>query len=282
MNLYSRAFVALAITLLVGVALLHLAVLAGVSMAWRAIVALGLLGWASGMIFAIAYHVMPVFLAREFPPTAPRAIHLILFGAAGTWLLIALLIQQTPAIALGYALFGASGICFVFNLTRLFFAGTPRAGGGPPMPFPEQRAVDRAAIQATRFAPLGLVGAPLLLAAVTAGWLPSSWYLAGEHWIVLGWLLPMIMGVAYHILPRLSLKQVQPVWGVRWQLVIHLLALPCVVIGLGASIPPLFTVGAALGGISLLSFLWLIRPTLIIFQPPVLPPHHIAIREVLP
>lgn len=282
MNGASRGFIGVALGLLVGVMLLHLAALSGIGTAWSAMVTLALLGWASGMIFAISYHVMPVFLARDFPPHTPLVGHLGIFSIASVWLPIALLLNHAPATAIGYSLFGGCGIWFVYNLMRLLRDGSPRGGGPPPLPFPEQREVDRAAIQATRYAPLGLVGAPFLLAAVDARWLPGSWHLAGEHWLVLGWLMPMIMGVAYHILPRFSQIPVRSARGAQLQLTLHLVAVPCVVIGLGASIPLLFTLGASLGGISLLLFAWLISPTLTVYRPAVLALHHIPIREATP
>lgn len=278
MNGASRGFVGVALGLLMGVMLLHLAALSGIGTAWSAMVTLALLGWASGMIFAISYHVMPVFLARDFPPGTPLVGHVGLFGISSVWLPIALLLNHAPATAIGYSLFGASGIWFVYNLMRLVRDGSPRSGGPPPVPFPEQRIVDRAAIQATRFAPLGLVGAPLLLVTVYARWLPISWHLAGEHWLVLGWLMPMIMGVVYHILPRFSQIPVRSGRGVQLQFTLHLMAVPCVVIGLGASIPLLFTVGASLGGVSLLLFIWLISPTLTVYCPA----DHIPIQETNP
>jgi hypothetical protein len=282
MNRYSRGFVAIALVVLVVVALFHLAALAGLWAYWSAMVALGLLGWASGMIFAIAYHVMPVFLARDFPTHAPLRGHFLVFGLATLWLTLAHGLRHAPAIAIGYALYGGSGAWFVYNLFVLIREGTPRPAGPPPAPFAEQRAVDRAAIQATRIAPFSLVGAPLLLAAVYADWVPGRWHLAGEHWIVLGWLMPMVMGVAYHILPRFSHIQTRSIVWVRTQLYLHLVAVPCIVIGLGASVPVLFTIGAAIGGSSLLLFLWNILPTLSPLPQLLVQPHHIIIREVAP
>ncbi len=267
MNRSSRGFAAVALVCLVAMMLLHLAAGAGISRAWNAMVAVGLLGWASGMIFAVSYHVMPVFLARDFPPDTPITGHLAIFTVAVVWLTVALLLPHPLATAVGYSLHAVAGICFVMNLMQLLRRGIQRPGGVTPPPFPQQAVVDRAAIQATRLAPVGLVGAPLLLAAVYARLLPGSWFLAGEHWVVLGWLMPMMMGVAYHILPRFSQKMVRREQWVPIQMALHWMAAAGIVIGLGAAIPPLFAVGAFLEGSSLLFFLWQISPMMTPYRP---------------
>ena len=57
---------------LCGAALLHLLALMGLSGAWPAMVHLMLFGWITAMIYAVNFHTMPVFSARDFP--YPRLI----------------------------------------------------------------------------------------------------------------------------------------------------------------------------------------------------------------
>lgn len=267
MNRYSRGFAVVSLGCLVVLMGLHLAAAAGMGRAWNGMVSVGLLGWASGMIFAVSYHVMPVFLARDFPPDSPIAAHLAIFTVAAAWLTVALLILHPLAIAVGYSLHGIASILFIVNLMQLLRRGILRPGGVTPPPFPEQALVDRVAIQATRMAPIGLVGAPFLLAAVYARLIPGSWFLAGEHWVVLGWLMPMMMGVAYHILPRFTGKMVRRGQWVPIQMALHWLAAAAIVVGLGAGIPALFAAGAFLEGSSLLFFLWQISPMMTVYRP---------------
>src|SRR5262245_22590125 len=72
MSSSTRAFFIAALLALPGGALLHLLALMGVSGAWPAMVHLALFGWISGMIYAVNFHTMPVFSARDFP--YPRLI----------------------------------------------------------------------------------------------------------------------------------------------------------------------------------------------------------------
>jgi hypothetical protein len=72
MSSSTRAFFIAALIALPCGALLHLLALIGVSGAWPAMVHMALFGWITGMIYAVNFHTMPVFTARDFP--YPRLI----------------------------------------------------------------------------------------------------------------------------------------------------------------------------------------------------------------
>src|SRR5688572_14687420 len=68
----TRAFAVAGLLALLLAAALHVLVLADMWSAWGAMVHVTLFGWISGLIYAVNYHTMPVFTARDFPH--PRLI----------------------------------------------------------------------------------------------------------------------------------------------------------------------------------------------------------------
>jgi len=160
---------------------------------------------------------------------------------------------------------------FVANTILLFLRGARRPQGHPTPPIAGQSLVDRAGTNATKAAGICLPLALLLLLAVYWGWIGGEWALAAEHLAVLGWMMLMIVGVAYHTLPRFSGYGTRgPVW-VRAQLLSHVGALALIVPALGFG----WTRGFALGGfamaLALGLFAWAIWPTLRTTQPQSVP-----------
>ena len=115
---------------------------------------------------------------------------------------------------------------------------------------------------ATKAAGICLPLALLLLFAAQLGGSAAQWALAAEHLATLGWMMLMIVGVAYHVLPRFSGCGTRgPAWA-RAQLLIHVGALALIVPALGFGWPRGFALGGCLMALALGLFAWTIWPTL--------------------
>lgn len=101
-----------------------------------------LLGWVSMMIFGVAYHVFPRFLAKKIYSTKLAWVHFWLaqIGLIGMSVFFVLNRAQEGQWRTGLALSGITSflavLCFVYNMFRTFLA-LPRStfglgAGGPP------------------------------------------------------------------------------------------------------------------------------------------------------
>jgi hypothetical protein len=258
----TRAFLIAGLIALPTAALLHLLALLGVSRAWPAMVHLTLFGWITALIYAVNFHTMPVFSARDFP--YPRLI----WAQWSAWCAgVALATTATLAAwrgaeAAGLLLQLIAALIFVANTILLFVAGPRRSHRPPPPPIANQPRVDRIGTQATKLAGLSLPLALLLLLALRLEWISGSWLLAAEHLAALGWIMLMIVGVAYHVLPRFSGVGTRgPAWA-RSQLLCHAGALALMVPALGFGWTWAFAAGGMLMTLALGLFAWTIWPTI--------------------
>jgi hypothetical protein len=262
MQLTTRAFFAMGLVALLGAAALHTAVLFGLGMAWAAFVHLTIFGWISGMIFAVNYHTMPVFTGRDFPAAWPIWAHLGAQTLGAALAPTAMLADSRPLVVAGLALELLGALLFMLNITLLFTRGRRRSLAPAPAPVQGQKAVDKVGTRATAAAGMSLPSALLLLLAGRTGILGGEWWLAAEHLATLGWLLLMIVGVAYHVLPRFSGRATR---GAAWagrQLALHLLGVALIVLALGLGAGALFAIGGLLMSIALGLFAWVVWPTL--------------------
>jgi hypothetical protein len=117
-----------------------------------------------------------------------------------------------------------------------------------------------------------------LLLANRLGWISGAWVLAAEHLAALGWIMLMIVGVGYHVLPRFSGYATRGAFWARAQLGCHLLALVLIVLALGFGWPAAFAAGGLLMALALGLFAWTIWPA-IRAQRPGVSPSHIALKE---
>jgi hypothetical protein len=258
----TRAFVVAGLIALPAAALLHLLALLGAGRAWPAMVHLMLFGWITALIYAVNFHTMPVFSARDFP--APRLIwaQWAAWCAGVALATAAALAGWRGGEAAGLLLQLIAALIFVANTILLFTRGPRRPHQPPPPPIAEQPRVDRVGTQATKLAGLSLPLALLLLLATRAGWISGSWLLAGEHLAALGWVMLMIVGVAYHVLPRFSgIGTRGPAWA-RAQLLCHLGALALMAPALGFAWTWAFAAGGLLMALALGLFAWTVWPTL--------------------
>jgi len=258
----TRAFVLGALAILPIAALLQLLALLGVGAAWPAMVHLTLFGWITGIILAVNYHTMPVFAARDFPSTRLIWLHLVAWLPGVALDGAGQLLGWSLGISLGLALQLLGALVFVANTLLLFLRGPRRASRPIPPPIAGQSRVDGIGTRATKGAGLALPVALALLLAIRLEWLSSAWTLAAEHLVTLGWLMLMIVGVAYHVLPRFSGRGTR---GPRWagaQLLCHYTALVLIVVAIGVGWGPVFALGGVLMSMALALFAWTIWPTI--------------------
>jgi hypothetical protein len=220
-----------------------------------------LFGWISAMIYAVSYHTMPVFTARDFPFPRLAWVQLGAFACGLAAATGGMLWGARAVLVIGLLLEAGAALLFVANTMLLVTRGRWRAAGPPPAPIPDQAPVDRVGTRATRSASLCLPMS-LLLLLMARIYDAEAWTLAAEHLAALGWVLLMIVGVAYHVLPRFSGRCTR---GARWarvQLRLHQGALALMVPALGLDWAPLFALGALAMSAALGLFAWTIWPTL--------------------
>ena len=266
MTRITRAFIFSGLAALLGAATLHTLVLAGIGRAWSPMIHLTIFGWISALILAVNYHTLPVFSGREFPFPGLITVHWTLFSGGVAISGISLLGGWREGMGVGISLQLIASLLFIANLLLLFLRGPRRAHGPPIPPNAAQRSIDRLGTRATKTAavclPLGLS----LLLAQHQRWIGGTWLLAAEHLVVLGWVVLMIVGVGYHVLPRFSGRNVRRVGWARIQLLVHHLALALIVLALGWGWPGFFAVAGLLMTLALGLFVWTIWPTLVVFR----------------
>lgn len=261
MTASTRAFLFAALFTLPIAALLHLLALLGLRGAWPAMVHLTLFGWITAMISTVSYHTMPVFAARDFPFQRMIWAHWAALAAGVALAALGIPAPWPAGQAAGLLLEIAAALLFLANVASLFLYG-PRRPHRPPMPVAQQPHIDRVGSMATRLAALCLPTALLLLLAAQLGWLGGGWALAGEHLATLGWIMLMIVGVAYHVLPRFSgIGTRGPRWA-RAQLACHVGALALMVPALGFGWSALFAFGGLLMLLAIGLFAWTVWPAL--------------------
>jgi hypothetical protein len=259
----TRLFLWSALAALLGASALHLLALLGFGSVWAATLHLALFGWVTQMIMAVNYHMLPVFTARDFPSrrVAPLQWGLHVIGLALTT--AGLLAGVGALVVAGLLAELAAALVFIANVALLLRFGRRRAVRPPLPPVPGQSRIDRMGTLATAAAgvclPLALL---LMLWARVVPPARGEWWLAGEHLAALGWIMLMIMGVAFHVLPRFTGKGLRGVAWARAQLGVHLAALPALVLGLVLGMPRLFALGAAGVALSLALFAYTVYPAL--------------------
>jgi hypothetical protein len=246
----------------VGAAALHLLALLGSATAWPAMVHLALFGWVTLMIVAVNYHTVPVFAARDFP--FPRLIwaHWAVLSTGVALATAGMLLELAALASAGLLLELLAALIFTANTILLFVRGPRRAIRPAPPPIAGQAQVDRVGTSATKLAGLSLPAALALLLGARLGWVGGGWVLAAEHLATLGWLMLMIAGVAYHVLPRFSGRATRGAAWARVQLLCHLTALALMVPALGFGWAGAFAAGGALMALALGLFGWSVWPTL--------------------
>ena len=263
----TRAFFLTGLLALAGAAILHFLVLWGLAVVWYPAIHLTIFGWITAMILGVNYHTVPVFAARDFPYPWLGKAHWVTFTGGIALTTGALLVGSPVGTAAGIILEITAALLFTANTLLLFLRGPQRPHRPPAPPIPIQPAIDRISTMATKGAGLSLPLALVLLLAVYRGWLGATWILAAEHLAVLGWVMLMIAGVAYHVLPRFSGRSVRGLNWARAQLLCHYGALALMVPSLGFGWTSVFAVGGVLMTLAVGLFAWTVWPALSIVRP---------------
>lgn len=227
---------------------------------WSAAVALIVLGGITPMIYAVNVRIVPVFSRRQW--TSPPWIYTaISAGVAGAWLVF--LGRALPSDLLetsGHGLALIGGGLFVASLIRLF-RSAPITSFVPPLPFPEQAAIDRIGINFTRMAGVYLL-LGLTVGFVTQFWTPERgrWELVWAHTLLLGWVLQMVSGVCYHVLSRWTGERWRSPRRIRAHLLAVTFGLPAMAAALALDLELLFAVAGPLQAAALTLFVWNIWP----------------------
>ncbi len=227
---------------------------------WRAAVTLIVLGGITPMIYAVNVRIVPVFSRRQWGQPA-WLYSGISSGIAGAWLVFlgrAIPNDLLQTIGHGLALIG--GGLFVASLIRLF-RSAPTTNVAPPLPFPEQAAIDKIGIHFTRLAGIYLL-AGLLVGTVMQFWTPERgrWELVWAHTMLLGWFLQMASGVCYHVLSRWTGERWRSPGRIRAHLLTVVLGLPVMVGALALDLDWLFAIAGPIQAIALTLFIWNIWP----------------------
>lgn len=262
MTSYARAFAATGLLALLGAAILHVFVTAQMTRFWSPMVHLMLFGWITALIVAVNYHTLPVFSGRDFPSTGSIWANwaALTFGIMLTT--VGMIIHIPLVEVSGFVLELVGALLFVVATMLLFLRGSRHTRRPPQPPIRDQAQVDAVGTCATKAAGLALPTALVLLILVQTGVIGTSWVLAAEHLMALGWVMLMIVGVGYHVLPRFSGQATRGAHWAQCQLWCHLSAVVLIVLALGCGLPKLFaTAGLVMAG-AIALFAWTIWPTL--------------------
>ena len=229
---------------------------------WSAALSLAILGGIAPIIYGVNIRVVPVFGRR--PWKHPNLLWLqVGFLLLGAWLRsIGLGERNDKLITVGSLLVLGSGILFMANIVNLFRQEptTP----SPPLPFPEQAAIDLIAIRFTRLSGLFLLTG-LTIAATLSRWQPAEgrWDLVWAHTMLVGFVLSMASGTAYHVFSRWTGAPWKSVRSIRLHFQITVVFLPLMLIALATDWSLLFSIAGPLEAIALLLFLYNIKPMLL-------------------
>jgi hypothetical protein len=242
------------------VAAASLAFVPETSRLWSASVALVVLGGITPLIYAVNARIVPVFSGRTWQ--RPHVLFAaMLLSISGGWLVFGGRALPSDGLELSGALAAlAGGALFMLSIVWLFRSPKTSAAT-PPLPYPDQAAVDQVGTHFMRLASSYLL-LGLLVGIVLLLWTPSHgrWELVWAHLMLVGWFMSMAAGVLYHVLPRWTDGRWKHPELIRAHLLITLVALPAMVIALALDRTTLFAVAGSLQAIALFLMVWNIVP----------------------
>ena len=228
---------------------------------WAAAISMAVLGGIAPIIYAVNIRVVPVFGRRPWknPLLVRLQVGLMLLGA---WIrFFGLTDANKTAITFGSLLALASGLLFIGNLAILFRQEPTTLP--PPLPFPNQADIDKIAIRFTRLSGLALL-IGLAIGVMLSRWRPDQgrWELVWAHTMLVGFVLSMASGTAYHVFSRWTGKEWKSVRLIRLHFRITLIFLPLMLLALATDRSILFSIAGPLEAFALLLFLYNLAPML--------------------
>lgn len=196
---------------------------------------INLLGWVTMMIIGVSYFVIPVFVGKH--PYSDRAVtlHFILANIGILGMAAAFFTGDYTNLSIFSSIEVLSAYLFLFNIISTAVKGAPVEHAPPEWTFltgAANKEVDRWASYFTQAATLYFViGCTLggYMALSPAGW---SYLRVHFHMNMLGWITMMIYGVAYHVFPRFSGRDVRVISYVKINFIIANAGLLCMVASL--------------------------------------------------
>ncbi|MDT8317032.1 MAG: hypothetical protein RQ824_03440 [bacterium] len=173
---------------------------------------LNLLGWVSMMIMGVSYFVIPVFIRKNPFSDKALTLHLILANVGIIGMSACFAIQNYDLLPVFAVIEVFSVYLFLFNIVATAIKGIPVESSPREWDFltgEADKEVDRWASYFTQAATLYFVVACSLGAYISlsaSGW---SYLKVHFHLNLVGWVTLMIYGVAYHIFPRFSSRDVK-------------------------------------------------------------------------
>lgn len=173
---------------------------------------LNLLGWVSMMIMGVSYFVIPVFIRKNPFSDKALTLHLILANLGIIGMSACFALQNYDLLPVFAVIEVFSVYLFLFNIVATAIIGVPVESSPPEWEFltgEADKEVDRWASYFTQAATFYFVIACSLggyISLSASGW---SYLKVHFHLNLVGWVTMMIYGVAYHIFPRFSSKDLK-------------------------------------------------------------------------
>lgn len=168
---------------------------------------LNLLGWVSMMIMGVSYFVIPVFIRKNPFSDKTLTLHLILANVGIIGMSACFALQDYDLLPVFAVIEVFSVYLFLFNIVATAIKGSPVESSPPEWEFLTVEADEEADRWASYFTQAATfyfviacsIGGYISLSA--SGW---SYLKVHFHLNLVGWVTMMIYGVAYHIFPRFS------------------------------------------------------------------------------
>ncbi len=227
---------------------------------WNAAVQLAVLGGFVPLIYAVNIRVVPVFARREW--TSLNALRVqVSLGIAGAWLVYGSHLLAVDMLEkMGLAATLAAGLLFFRNVVALFRQAVPTKPA-LPLPYPDQKRVDRIATGFTRISGMYLLfgmAIGLVKSVWTPGW--GRWDLVWAHTMLIGFLLSMVSGVTYHVLTRWTDRHWKSIRSIQVHYWVSSAGLPVMLLALAGDFELLFRIAGPLQALALAIFLFNVLP----------------------
>jgi hypothetical protein len=249
---------------------MEMAVRPGLVADWRSIHAhLNVNGFLSLLIFGMSYLFVPVFARRHLALASWARTHLWVAHAAVWGLVVGRALRWWPASAVGGLAQVASTLLFAAVIVATIRRGEPldrRSLTGALAAVanaPASVDLDRIATRFTRMALIYLVISSLGGAALSGAAGPSARETAAIIWFtVVGFIVMMLSGIAYHLIPRLSGHGAAGAAPARWHFWALAVSAPVLAAGYVADARTVAGAGHLLEAAALAVFAWNLWPAL--------------------
>jgi hypothetical protein len=242
----------------------------GLAADWRSVHAhLNVTGFLSLLIYGMSYLFVPVFARRHLTLLRLARAHLWLAHLAVWGLVAGRVLRWWPASAAGGLAQLLSTVAFAAVIVHTIRRGEPLDRSRLPAPLaaiaaaPASAELDRVATRFTRLAVVYLVAGSVGGAALAGAGGPSASESAAIIWFtVVGFIVMMLSGVAYHLIPRLNGQAAGDPATARWHFWALAAGAPILGVAYATGARALAGAGHALEAGALIVFAWILWPAL--------------------